>query len=215
MRRPYITNDEMDIIAESVLSQAGLSTEWQGAVVKVDIDTLIEFEYGLEIVWQNIDYLSEDGIVLAAIMPKRKQICMNETKMELFMSKMGTMNFSKAHELGHWILHVLEQQDYEQLSFDDSEAYFCRGGSKRPPEEVQADMFAASLLMPRKIVTGAVNRLKERGKVDFPDLYRLKDDFEVSISALTNRVQQLGLLYIANQKVYMNQAEAIGQMSLF
>ncbi|WP_018214261.1 hypothetical protein [Desulfitobacterium hafniense] len=69
--------------------------------------------------------------------------------------------------------------------------------------------------MPRKIVTGAVNRLKERGKVDFPDLYRLKDDFEVSISALTNRVQQLGLLYIANQKVYMSQAEAIGQMSLF
>lgn len=215
MRRPYITNDKMDTIAESVLLQAGLSTEWQGSVVKVDIDALIEFEYGLEIVWKNIDHLSKDGIVLAAIIPKRKQICMNETKMDLFMAKMGTMNFSKAHELGHWILHVIEQQDYEQLSFDDSEAYFCRGGLKRPPEEIQADMFAASLLMPRKIVTGAVNRLKERGKVNFPDLYQLKENFEVSISALTARVQQLGLLYIANHKVYLSQAEATGQIVLF
>ncbi|WP_026184199.1 ImmA/IrrE family metallo-endopeptidase [Desulfitobacterium hafniense] len=151
MRRPYITNDEMDIIAESVLSQAGLSTEWQGAVVKVDIDTLIEFEYGLEIVWQNIDYLSEDGIVLAAIMPKRKQICMNETKMELFMSKMGTMNFSKAHELGHWILHVLEQQDYEQLSFDDSEAYFCRGGQSVPQKRYKQICLQLLYLCPERL----------------------------------------------------------------
>ena len=49
MKRSYITNAEMDAIADSVLLKAGLPTTWQGAVCKVDIDALIEFEYGLEI----------------------------------------------------------------------------------------------------------------------------------------------------------------------
>jgi Zn-dependent peptidase ImmA (M78 family) len=139
---------------------------------------------------------------------------MNETKRDLFTEKMGTMNFSKAHELGHWILHVTKQQDYEQLSFMENETYFCRGGLKRPPEEIQADMFAASLLMPKAVIVGAINMLKERGIVEFPDLYRLKDEFEVSISALVTRVCELRLLYIAGKRVYMSEAEATGQLSL-
>ena len=215
MKSSYITNSEMDAIADSVLIKAGVSTTWQGAVCKVDIDALIEFEYGLEIQWKNIDHFAQDGEVLAAIVPKHKLIYMNETKRALFLEKMGTMNFSKAHELGHWVLHVTEQQDYEQLSFADHETFYCRNLMSKPPQEIQADMFAASVLMPKSIVCCAVNQLKERGKVVFPDLYRLKDDFEVSISALVNRVQSLSLLHIENNKVYMSQAEAIGQISLF
>ena len=215
MKSTFITSNEMDIIVASVLSKAGFSTIWQGVVNKVDIDALIEFEYGLEIEWKNIDHFSKDGLVLAAIIPKQKKIYMNDSQKELFMEKMGTMNFSKAHELGHWILHVTEQQDYEQLAFSEQETFYCRSSSKKPPQEIQADMFAASLLMPKEIVCGAINQLKERGKVTFPDLYQLKDDFEVSISALTARVQELKLLYIADKKVYLSEADAIGQVSLF
>ena len=215
MRSTYITNIEMDSIAESVLSKASIPITWQGTVSKVDIDALIEFEYGLEIQWENIDHFAQDGVVLAAIVPKHKLIYMNETQRDLFMEKMGTMNFSKAHELGHWILHVTEQQDYEQLSFAEHETFYCRNFVKKSLTEVQADMFAASVLMPRDIVCGAINQLKERGHVAFPDLYKLKDNFEVSISALVSRVQSLNLLYVANNKVYMNQAEATGQISLF
>lgn len=211
----FITSDEMDRIAESVLLNAGIPFTWQGMVMKTNIDDLIEFEFGLEIVWENIDHFSKDGVVLAAIIPKYKRIYMNETKRPLFEEKMGTMNFSKAHELGHWILHVVKQQDYEQLSFAESETYFCRGTSKRPPEEIQADMFAASILMPKDIIIGAINSLKEHGPVTFPDLYKLKDQFEVSISALTSRVKELKLLYIHKGKVYMSEADAIGQGSLF
>lgn len=215
MRCNFITNNEMDRIAESVLLKAGISCTWQSMATKTNIDALIEFEFGLEIVWENIDHFSKDGIVLAAIIPKQKRIYMNETKKALFQKKMGTMNFSKAHELGHWILHVVKQQNYEQLSFAENETYFCREMSKRAPEEVQADMFAASILMPKDIIIGAVNSLKERGTVTFPDLYRLKDQFEVSISALTKRIQDLKLLCIHDRKVYMSEAEAVGQGSLF
>lgn len=215
MRNTFITNTEMDLIAESVLLKAGIPHIWQGHVQKADIDALIEFEYGLEIEWKNIDHFAQDGVVLAAIIPKRKLIYMNETKKELFTEKMGTMNFSKAHELGHWVLHITEQQDYEQLSFDRHETFYCRSFSKKPPAEIQADMFAASILMPKDIICGAVNQLKERGTVIFSDLYKLKDDFEVSISALTARVQELKLLYIADKKIYLSEADAIGQLSMF
>ena len=214
MQKRFISPVEMEDIAESVLTNGGIPFIWQGSVIRVDIDALIEFEYGLEIIWENIDHLAPDEVVLAAILPKRKQICMNEAKKTLFEEKMGTMNFSKAHELGHWILHVTEQQDYEQLSFSDNEKYFCRSMARKPPHEIQADMFAASILMPKDIVCGAINKIKETANVTFPDLYRLKDEFEVSISALTRRAQELKLLHIEDGKVYCSEAEALGQYSL-
>lgn len=205
----------MDFIAESVLVNAQIPTQWQGTVKKIDIDALIEFEYGLDIEWRDIDHFAPDAQVLAAIVPKRKLIYMNETKQLLFIEKMGTMNFSKAHELGHWILHVTEQRSYEQLSFQDHQTFICRSMYNKPPEEVQADMFAASILMPREIIRGAIGKLKENGPVTFQDLYTMKDNFEVSISALVTRVQTLGLLFISNKKVYSSEEDAYGQISLF
>jgi len=205
----------MNAITESILQKAGISTDWQGSVVKINIDVLIEFEYELEIEWKNIDHYSPGDTVLAAIIPKRKLIYLNDAKRDFFMEKMGTMNFSKAHELGHWVLHVTYQQDYEQLTFSDSETFFCRNQAKKPPQETQADMFAAYILMPKDIITGAVNLLKKRGCVNFGNLYKLKDEFEVSISALKNRIQDLGLLYFNDNIIYLNEAEAIGQMTLF
>jgi Zn-dependent peptidase ImmA (M78 family) len=213
--KTFITSGEMDIIAEQILLKAGIPTFWQGIVQRVDIDALIEFEYGLEIQWKNIDHFAEDGVVLAAIVPKHKLIYMNDTKKSLFKEKIGTMNFSKAHELGHWILHVTDQQEYEQLSFDECETFYCRSFSRKPPKEIQADMFAASVLMPKGIIHGAIGEMKERGKVTFSDLYRLRDRFEVSISALTARVQELKLLCIVDKKIYLSEAESIGQASLF
>jgi hypothetical protein len=214
MQTRFISRDEMEIITETILNKAKIPCTWQGNVVPTNIDSLIEFEYGLEISWENIDHFAPNEVVLAAILPKRKLICMNETKQALFEEKMGTMNFSKAHELGHWVLHIIEQQNYEQLSFDEHETFFCRSLSKKPPQEFQADMFAASILMPKDIVCGAINQLKESGNIGFPALYRLKDAFEVSISALVTRAQELKLLYVQDKKVYLSEAEAMGQCSL-
>jgi Zn-dependent peptidase ImmA (M78 family) len=76
-------------------------------------------------------------------------------------------------------------------------------------------MFAASILMPKAIIAGAINQIKETRQVVFPDLYKLRDQFEVSISALVNRVNQLGILYAVDNKVYSSKAEATGQLVLF
>ena len=210
----FITQADMEHITTQVLHKSKIATSWNGCVEKIDIDYIIEFVYDLEITWENIDNLDSDGIILAAIKPTDKTIIMNESKKDLFIEKMGTMNFSKAHELGHWILHVANN-DYEQITFLPIEEFHCRNMIKRHPIEVQADMFAASLLMPKDIISEAVNELKHKGYVTFPELYKLADEFEVSISALTNRIKTLGLLYIKNKIIYNSVDEAIRQIKLF
>ena len=211
----FITQADMEHITTQVLQKSKIATSWNGCVEKIDIDYIIEFVYDLEITWQNIDGLDSNGIILAAIKPADKTIIMNESKKDLFIEKMGTMNFSKAHELGHWILHVAKQNSHEQITFLPTEVFHCRNMIRRDPREVQADMFAASLLMPKDIVSNAINELKQKGYVKFHELYKMADDFEVSISALTNRVKKLGLLYIKNRIIYNSADEAIGQTKLF
>jgi len=191
----FISPDEMEQITSNILIEAGMDIEWSGRVESVDIDSLIEFKYNLNISWENIDYLDIKSEILAAINPATQTIIMNESKKELFIEKMGTMNFTKAHELGHWVLHVLGLHGQVKEYSEDKSVYFCRDYVKKEPEEVQADMFAANILMPRKIITGAIDDLVSRkGKVRFSDLYELKDAFDVSISALVNRTKALNLL---------------------
>lgn len=191
----FISPDEMEQITSKILVEAGMNIEWSGLVESVDIDALIEFKYNLNILWENIDHLDVKSEILAAINPATQTIIMNESKKDFFVDKMGTMNFTKAHELGHWVLHVKRLQEQMNASVNDKNVYFCRNYSKKEPEEVQADMFAANLLMPRKIITGAINELVNRsGKVRFSDLYDLRDQFDVSISALVNRTKALNLL---------------------
>lgn len=211
----FITQADMEHITTQVMQKSKIATSWNGCIEKIDIDYIIEFVYDIEITWENIDNLDSNGIILAAIKPSDKIIIMNESKKDLFIEKMGTMNFSKAHELGHWILHVAKNNGHEQITFLPIEVFHCRNMIKRHPIEVQADMFAASLLMPKDIISEAVNELKQKGYVTFPELYKVADEFEVSISALTNRIKTLGLLYIKNKTIYNSEDEAIGQIKLF
>lgn len=211
----FISTQEMEIITSIILNDADVSTVWDGEVKKVNIDSLIEFTFDLDVIWENLDDLDSLNNVLAAIKPNIKTIYLNETKKDLFEDKIGTMNFTMAHELGHWVLHVTKQQIYEQLSFRQNDRYYCRSSSKRLPEETQADMFAASLLMPKNIVIGAVNDINKKGYVKFAELYKLADQFEVSISALKNRIVSLKLLYFKDKKIYLSEDDVTGQMSIF
>src|SRR6185312_712682 len=67
--------------------------------------------------------------------------------------------FTIAHELGHFVLHP--QKD----AFVDFRKE--RGaGEVRPPRERHADMFAAALLMPRKLLLKDFRRLAKDGYTD-------------------------------------------------
>lgn len=209
----FITPSSMDRITEVLLQKSGIDINYRGMAERINIDEIIEFEYELEFDIINIDDLSKERNVMAALFPSEKKIYLNESKESLFKN-IGLLNFTKAHELGHWVLHVTEQNEYEQLTFSKGERYFCRSNKKKP-EEIQADMFAASLLMPRKVIIGAINDFKEKGYVTINDLYNLSEKLEVSVSALKNRISNLKLLYINDKEIYLSKDIAQGQLSLF
>jgi Zn-dependent peptidase ImmA (M78 family) len=95
--------------------------------------------------------------------------------------------FTIAHELGHHFLHLLEDGDYV-----DGEANLFRGPGDETKEitperrrEIQANMFAAALLMPEDAVREHWPRVRK-----IESMARL---FNVSEAAMGFRVTQLGL----------------------
>lgn len=217
MAGKFIKPSEIERIATEVLNKANISSNWEGQIKRVDVDSIIEFTYGLNFEVRNLDSLCDgEHKILAAIYPARKVICFNETQTHLFNDKPGLHNFTEAHELGHWILHANQHENENQPLFEGA-SILCRGldGSSNDYKEIQADMFAGALLMPLNIIKHAVNAIKQERRVVFPDLYRMSEEFEVTISALTNRVVKLGLLYVKNGKVYADEPEARGEGTLF
>lgn len=97
--------------------------------------------------------------------------------------------FTFAHEIGHLVLHA-DQGD--RLWLD--KAYYYRDGSSSKGDqaaEVQANQFAAGLLMPEELVRAEVGDAAQISEVD---VVKLAMKFEVSERAMTFRLISLGLL---------------------
>jgi Zn-dependent peptidase ImmA (M78 family) len=86
-------------------------------------------------------------------------------------------------------------------------------GMDQPDEARQVNIYAAALLMPKDLVLRSVSGLN---LLEWATLYRLREAFEVSISALIIRLENLGLLYVADDKsLHRSKLEYFGQMNLF
>jgi hypothetical protein len=213
----YIDQEEMEQITQRILRDFGFNFENNILPRAVPIDEIIEFHYKLDISWESIDHFDSTGLVMAAIIPSERKIIMNESCKELFEEKIGTMNFTMAHELGHWVLHVTDKLNIQGLLDLKNEipTFYCRSKTKKPPEEYQADMFAGSLLMPKPTLQKVIANLKVNGQIQLKQLYILAPMLKVSISALKVRLNQLGLLYIHDDgSIYESRNEYNGQLTL-
>ena len=110
----------------------------------------------------------------------------------------GRYTFTIAHEIGH---HVLHKELYDELISDRSQI-LCREEKKKPLIEQQADRFAASLMMPRRMLVDEVERYGKPMPRTLGDTLRLANHLNqkcgfqnVSISALVNRLKDLGLVH--------------------
>jgi Zn-dependent peptidase ImmA (M78 family) len=95
--------------------------------------------------------------------------------------------FSIAHELGHYLLHPDSAAYYDQKH--DIGVHF-RAKTDRTtwdPREVEANRFAAELLMPRRIIKDAI---AQTGEVQASELAR---QFGVSEEAMTHRLAGIRL----------------------
>ena len=99
----FITSDQMETITEGILAEYGYPLSLIRNPHAIPIDEIVEFHYKLDIAWEPIDHFSKDELIMAAIIPSKRKVIMNESCKRLFEEKIGTMNFTMAHELGHWV----------------------------------------------------------------------------------------------------------------
>jgi len=205
----------------------------------ISLDLIAEQILGLDILWEAIEELPGE-VIYGGLRMEDKLIVLNERQRALFEQKPGLERSTKGHEMGHWDLFGKSNQAGQLRLFEDDEAFVRRSSpagdllvikaliqtpegqellrqiNKRAddPDEARAvNRYAAALSMPKRLITEEAMKINRRS---WPPLYRLAEQFEVSITALTVRLQQLNLLYIDDQKrLYESREQATGQGSLF
>lgn len=103
--------------------------------------------------------------------------------------------FTIAHEIGHFVLrHQFEGGAHVHV---DRGNFISQRGPRASagidPKEIEANQFAASLLMPSKLVRERVIALGSSPLLD-QDVAALAQEFQVSEQAMTIRLTTLGLL---------------------
>ncbi len=101
--------------------------------------------------------------------------------------------FTIAHEIGHYILHVKPNQS--RLFVDRFVAYRRddEQNKGKDTEEIEANAFAAALLMPEALVRGEITK-HGYDLDDEEDVAELARRFNVSPMAMSYRLINLGLL---------------------
>ncbi|MCG3127355.1 MAG: hypothetical protein CHACPFDD_02214 [Phycisphaerae bacterium] len=156
---PFLPKQHIEREAELVLAEYADS---HGAITSppVPIDEIVDVHLKLVIEFHDMRELFPFGDVHGAIWMRDQRIGVDQSlDPSTNPRKRGRYHFTLAHEAGHWRLHrkyYLEDVAQGRLFGEDlaKPAYVCRSSDKRPVEW-QADQFAASLLMPRKLVYAA------------------------------------------------------------
>lgn len=132
---------------------------------------------------------------------------------------LGRYRFTLAHEVGHWRLHrqhLMDDPSAKSLFEANCEPAFVQRSGANPPEEIQANAFAACVLMPRELVyetwsqwrgtdtpvaiselpVGDYHAERQANEEMAMDQFckPLAERFEVSAQAMHYRLQKLELL---------------------
>ena len=233
-----LRNQEIDEIAAQRLAEFQRKT---GCTLSppVPIDLVAEQVLGLDFLWEPIEELPGEQI-LGGIIPKNRLIVLNENRKALFSEKPGLERSTKGHEMGHWDLFIDKASlDYPALfNFDvDGPVAFrsspagdvaiikmlqadaegqkllrkIEARADEPDEARAVNRYAAAISMPADLLRDEVMKTD---RTQWRNLYRLREKFDVTISALVVRLQQLGLIYVdENRKIYESKDAASGQMN--
>ena len=209
----FLSDSHLEDMALSLLSRYD---RLYGAVTSppVPVERILEDVLDLSILWDDISEPPRQSI-LAALDPSSKTVVFNESRRTLITDTPGLYHTVLAHEAGHWEVHVdhgqLAQRPLPNLGLDLS-CLYRSSGPGQDLREVQAHKFMGFLLMPSTLLREAV---KDVDLLSWPMLYRLRDRFQVTITALKVRLERLGLLHVTEDgELYSSREEYEGQMLL-
>lgn len=194
---PELTAEEIEHRANALLNEYSGESGWQ-VNTPVPVERIAEGYLGYEIELTD-EGLFSDPNFLGGIIFEQNLIQVNGSVEE----HEGRYNFTIAHELGHHTLHREELLSRQGTS--DEHVIICRESGNKPMVEVQADRFAAALLMPQKLVSAAFSTLYKRPvKINQRLPYRARKIASevvaaggftnVSNTAMVNRLIDLGLI---------------------
>ena len=204
----YLTEDQIENVADTLLNRY---QEQKGLIEgpPIPIEFIVEDFLGYTVIWGNL----QETDTFAYIDPNEKKICFNLKKPDYF-DRIGP-EYTMAHEIGHPELNHFEEISKQlDLGLENQPTRFLhrnpvKNGYSR--HEFQAEYFASCLLMPRWLI---LPFSKKYNLLEWNSLYAIADQLNVSITALTNRLRNLKLIYITDKKIYKNKQEAAGMRRL-
>jgi Zn-dependent peptidase ImmA (M78 family) len=99
--------------------------------------------------------------------------------------------FTIGHELGHFVLHKHNELHVDRFAVKLRSDASSTG---EDTEEVEANRFAAELLMPFDFLSADLNELAPNGELTERVMQQLAKRYKVSVSAMQNRLRSLGLI---------------------
>jgi len=149
----------------------------------IDVESLAS-ELGIKIIEENFD---DDIAGLLYSKESKSFIGININHHE------NRKRFTIGHEIGHYVL--LHHKLNSGIHVDSKSFIFRRTNNNTDDEikEKEANKFAASLLMPAKLLKKFIEE-EEIDLNDELDIYRLSTKIKVSEQALTYRLLNLGLI---------------------
>ena len=152
---PYLKNSTIEKESKKLLGDFNNKT---GHKLSAPIPVFDIIEYlGYDVDFRK-DGIYEDKNRLGGTLIDQKTIEINEN----LSDHEGRMNFTAAHEVGHIILHVPFYNEKHGKDVSEHKIISRKDGgfegTKKEPEEWQADKFAAFLLMPSVLVKKAFHK---------------------------------------------------------
>lgn len=151
-------------------------------IIKKLPDSNIDAVRDISIKWIKQDFPKDLEDVSAILLKERGQavIAVNDEHQK------NRQRFSIAHELGHLILH----SNNEHLTVEKQ--FFTRAASVHNLDEMEANEFAASLLMPGYLIQKDFAKYANKNEDDI--VKELSAHYEVSSTAMTIRLMNLNIL---------------------
>ncbi len=173
IRRPVVRAKAKELLARSGVMHAPVPVEQ------------IAQGLGVEITRTNAeDDLS--GFLLRDVSRNRNVIGVNAAHSRT------RQRFTVAHELGHLLLHEGEPVHVDGVGSFCIERRSSRSSQGDEPHEIEANMFAAELLMPEEFLRQDIERGMEPVDLsDDADIGSLAEKYQVSTTAMTFRLANL------------------------
>lgn len=165
---------------------------WDGRSLPVPVDAIVREVYGLRVCHVPQDQIKEvlgegtaEGWVSGLLLAGVGQIWVTEDEVNNPDWGAQRARFTTGHELGHFVMHQ-EAPTSIYCRKSGVEESFKLEPIPRPVPEVEANTFAASLLMPADLL-----RAELGPEVDEDTVLRLTRRFRVSDKAMRRRIETL------------------------